>query len=62
MLLLIGHGTYDGIDAKFNSSPIRAGEWKEYRWRRRRVIVVNTTESSSCRTAVVPRPGGDHGD
>lgn len=49
MLLLIGHGTYDGIDAKFNlvGPDLSAGDWKEMLdGLAGRVVVVNTTESS----------------
>ena len=49
LLLLIGHGTYDGIDAKFNlvGPDLGAGEWKELLdGLAGRVVVVNTTESS----------------
>jgi hypothetical protein len=49
MLLLIGHGTYDGIDAKFNlvGPDLSAGEWKGMLdGLAGRVVVVNTTESS----------------
>jgi hypothetical protein len=49
MLVLIGHGTYDGTDAKFNlvGPDLSAGEWKEMLdGVPGRLVVVNTTESS----------------
>lgn len=49
MLVFIGHGTYDGIDAKFNLAgpDLNAGEWNEMLdGLAGRVVVVNTTESS----------------
>lgn len=49
LLLLIGHGTYDGVDAKFNlvGPDLSAGEWKGVlNGLGGRVVVVNATESS----------------
>ena len=49
LLVLLGHGTYDGIDAKFNlvGPDLTATEWKgALDGLPGRVIVVNTTESS----------------
>ncbi len=49
ILLLIGHGTFDGIDAKFNlvGPDLSAGEWKEVlNSLGGRVVVVNTTAAS----------------
>lgn len=49
MLVLIGHGTYDGTDAKFNlvGPDLSAGEWKEMLdGIIGRLVVINTTESS----------------
>ena len=49
LLVLLGHGTYDGIDAKFNlvGPDLSAAEWKDAMdGLTGRVIVVNTTESS----------------
>ena len=49
MLVLLGHGTYDGIDAKFNlvGPDLSAVEWKEaLDGVSGRLVVVNTTESS----------------
>ena len=49
LLILLGHGTYDGIDAKFNlvGPDLSAAEWKDaLEGLAGRVVVVNTTESS----------------
>ena len=49
LLILLGHGTYDGIDAKFNlvGPDMSAPEWKSMLdGVAGRLIVVNTTESS----------------
>jgi hypothetical protein len=49
LLVLLGHGTYDGIDAKFNlvGPDLNATEWKDaLEGLAGRVVVVNTTESS----------------
>ncbi len=49
MLVLLGHGTYDGIDAKFNlvGPDLTAAEWKGVLdGLAGRVVIVNTTESS----------------
>jgi len=49
LLVLLGHGTYDGIDAKFNlvGPDLSAAEWKDaIDGLAGRIIVVNTTESS----------------
>jgi hypothetical protein len=49
LLVLLGHGTYDGIDAKFNlvGPDLSAPEWKDVLdGLAGRVIVVNTTASS----------------
>jgi hypothetical protein len=49
LLVLLGHGTYDGIDAKFNlvGPDMSAPEWKSMLdGVAGRLIVVNTTESS----------------
>jgi hypothetical protein len=49
MLVLIGHGTFDGTDAKFNlvGPDLSAGEWREMLdGLPGRLIAVNTTESS----------------
>ena len=49
LLVLLGHGTYDGIDAKFNlvGPDLSAPEWKDVLdGLVGRVIVVNTTASS----------------
>lgn len=49
ILLLIGHGTFDGVDAKFNlvGPDLSAVEWKEVlNGLGGRVVVVNTTAAS----------------
>jgi hypothetical protein len=49
LVILLGHGTYDGIDAKFNlvGPDLSAVEWKEtLDGLPGRMVVVNTTESS----------------
>ena len=49
LLILLGHGTYDGIDAKFNlvGPDLIAPEWKDVLdGLPGRIVVVNTTESS----------------
>ena len=49
LLVLLGHGTYDGIDAKFNlvGPDLSAPEWKEaLDGIAGRLVIVNTTESS----------------
>ncbi len=49
LLVLLGHGTYDGIDAKFNlvGPDLSAAEWKDaLDGIAGRFIIVNTTESS----------------
>ena len=49
LLVLLGHGTYDGIDAKFNlvGPDLNAPEWKDLLdGLPGRTVVVNTTESS----------------
>lgn len=49
MVVLIGHGTYDGTDAKFNlvGPDVSAAEWKAMLdGIAGRLVVVNTTESS----------------
>ena len=49
LLVLLGHGTYDGIDAKFNlvGPDLSAAEWKDaLDGLAGRVVIVNTTESS----------------
>ena len=49
LLVLLGHGTYDGIDAKFNlvGPDLSAAEWKDaLEGLAGRLVVVNTTESS----------------
>jgi hypothetical protein len=49
LLVLLGHGTYDGIDAKFNlvGPDLSAPEWKDLLdGLPGRIVVVNTTESS----------------
>lgn len=49
ILLLIGHGTFDGIDAKFNlvGPDLSAGEWREVlNGLGGQVVVVNTTAAS----------------
>jgi hypothetical protein len=49
LLVLIGHGTYDGADAKFNlvGPDLSAAEWKALLdGLAGRLVVVNTTESS----------------
>jgi hypothetical protein len=49
LLVLLGHGTYDGIDAKFNliGPDLSAPEWKDMLdGFAGRVVAVNTTESS----------------
>jgi len=49
MLVLLGHGTFDGADAKFNLAgpDLSAGEWKGLLdGVPGRLVVVNTTESS----------------
>ena len=49
LFVLLGHGTYDGIDAKFNlvGPDLSAVEWKTaLEGLPGRVIIVNTTESS----------------
>jgi hypothetical protein len=48
-VVLVGHGTYDGIDAKFNlvGPDLTAAEWKSlFDGMAARLVVVNTTESS----------------
>lgn len=48
-LVLLGHGTFDGTDAKFNlvGPDLRAGDWKGLLGALAgRVVVVNTTEAS----------------
>lgn len=49
LLMLLGHGTYDGIDAKFNlvGPDLSAAEWKAaLDGIAGRLVIVNTTESS----------------
>jgi len=49
LLVLLGHGTYDGIDAKFNlvGPDLSAAEWKAaLDGIAGRFVIVNTTESS----------------
>jgi hypothetical protein len=49
LLVLLGHGTYDGIDAKFNlvGPDLSAAEWKDaLDGVAGRLVIVNTTESS----------------
>jgi hypothetical protein len=49
MLVLIGHGTFDGTDAKFNlvGPDLSANEWKKMLdLIAGRIVVINTTESS----------------
>jgi hypothetical protein len=49
MVVFIGHGTFDGVDAKFNlvGPDLTAREWKAmFAGVRGRLVVVNTTESS----------------
>jgi hypothetical protein len=49
LLVLLGHGTYDGIDAKFNlvGPDLSAAEWKDaLDGIAGRFVIVNTTESS----------------
>ncbi len=49
LLMLLGHGTYDGVDAKFNlvGPDMSAPEWKSMLdGVAGRLIIVNTTESS----------------
>jgi len=49
LILLVGHGTYDGIDAKFNlvGPDLSAADWKDLLDAiAARVVLVNTTESS----------------
>jgi hypothetical protein len=49
MVLLLGHGTFDGVDAKFNLAgpDLSAGEWKDVLdGIAGRTIVINTTGSS----------------
>lgn len=49
MLVLLGHGTFDGADAKFNlvGPDLSAGDWKGLLdGLPGRIVVVNTTESS----------------
>ncbi len=49
LLVLLGHGTFDGTDAKFNlvGPDLSAGEWKGMlEGMPGRLVVVNTTESS----------------
>jgi hypothetical protein len=49
LLVMLGHGTYDGVDAKFNlvGPDLSAGEWKEaLDGLAGRLVIVNTTESS----------------
>ena len=49
LLVLLGHGTYDGIDAKFNlvGPDLNAPEWKDVLdGVAGRLVIVNTTESS----------------
>ena len=49
ILMLIGHGTYDGVDAKFNlvGPDLLATEWNALLGELAgRIVVVNTTESS----------------
>jgi hypothetical protein len=49
MLVLLGHGTFDGADAKFNlvGPDLNASEWKEaVDGIAGRMVIVNTTESS----------------
>ena len=49
LLVLLGHGTYDGIDAKFNlvGPDLSAAEWKDaLDGIAGRLVIVNTTESS----------------
>ena len=49
LFVLLGHGTYDGIDAKFNlvGPDLSAAEWKDaLDGVAGRLVIVNTTESS----------------
>src|SRR6185369_16706570 len=49
LLVLLGHGTFDGTDAKFNlvGPDLSAGDWKDMLGNLAgRVVVINTTESS----------------
>jgi len=49
LFMLLGHGTYDGIDAKFNlvGPDLSAAEWKDaLDGVAGRLVIVNTTESS----------------
>jgi len=49
LLVLLGHGTYDGIDAKFNlvGPDLSAAEWKDaLDGVAGRLVIVNTTEAS----------------
>ncbi|HXH07843.1 MAG TPA: hypothetical protein VNI83_14760, partial [Vicinamibacterales bacterium] len=49
LVVLLGHGTWDGVDAKFNlvGPDLDAGEWRELlRPVRARVVLVNTTGAS----------------
>jgi hypothetical protein len=49
LVVLIGHGTFDGVDAKFNlvGPDLDAGEWKELlKDTPGRLTVVNTTSAS----------------
>jgi hypothetical protein len=49
LVVLIGHGTYDGIDAKFNlvGPDLEASEWHDLlEGIRGRLVVINTTSSS----------------
>ena len=60
VLFLIGHGTFDGTDAKFNlvGPDLSAAEWKGMLdGLAGRLVVVNTTESSFPFLEALSRPG-----
>jgi hypothetical protein len=60
VVVLVGHGTYDGFDAKFNlvGPDLGAGEWNDlFDALPAQLVVINTTESSFPFLELTSRPG-----